>query len=137
MIHFYEEDITYTLNNEDSIILWIKNVIAEEEFFEGAIDYIFCSDAFLLELNQAHLNHNTLTDIITFDFTVGKTLHAEIFISIPRVIENAKIFEIKFETELCRVLIHGILHCMGYKDKTPESKNTMREKEDYYLSKLF
>jgi len=130
----YNSETTFTLASKDSISNWINECIAKEGFKEGKINYIFCDDEYLLDLNIKHLNHNTLTDIISFDYTLGKLVSGDIFISIERVIDNAKKFKVPFEDELNRVMIHGVLHCCGYNDKTAEEKKLMRSKEDYYLS---
>ena len=128
-------EIEFELENQDNVLKWISSSISDEGFKEGEINYIFCSDDYLLELNVKHLNHNTLTDIISFDYTMGKLISGDVFISINRVIENAKSFNVSFEDELHRVMIHGILHYCGYKDKSIEDKFEMRSKEDLYLSK--
>ncbi|MBO6879898.1 rRNA maturation RNase YbeY [Winogradskyella sp.] len=134
MISFnYETD--FNLDNENQFSDWISKTIKEENCKEGEINYIFCSDHYLLKINVEFLNHDTLTDIISFDYSVGKELHGDIYISVDRVGENAKAFNVKFEDELARVMVHGILHYCGYKDKTEEDKNQMRSKEDHYLSK--
>jgi rRNA maturation RNase YbeY len=109
---------------------WINRIIESEGFVSGQIDYIFCTDDYLLELNLQYLNHDTLTDIITFDYTDGKTVSADIFISTERVKENAEAFKVDFDTELKRVMSHGILHLTGYGDKSPDQKKIMRNKED-------
>ncbi len=128
-------EIEFTLENQDEVLNWISLSISDEGFKEGELNYIFCSDEYLLELNIKHLKHNTLTDIISFDYTMGKLISGDIFISIERVIENAQLFEVPFRDELHRVMIHGILHYCGYKDKSKEDKQVMRSKEDLYLSK--
>lgn len=134
MISFnYQTD--FNLIHEDSLSSWISKVIKEENCKEGDINYIFCSDDYLYQLNIDFLDHDTLTDIISFDYSVGKELHGEIYISVDRVKENAKDFEVSFEDELSRVMIHGILHYCGYKDKTNDEEKLMRSKEDYYLAK--
>lgn len=120
--------------DEEKVSSWISNSIEEEGFKEGELNYIFCDDDYLLEKNVKFLNHNTLTDIISFDYTIGKLISGDIFISVERVEENAKIFNVSFDDELQRVMIHGILHFCKYKDKTEQEKKTMRAKEDYYLS---
>ncbi len=102
----------------------------------GEINYIFCDDSYLLKMNQDYLNHNTYTDIISFDYSEGKHLAGDIFISIDRIEENAKKFKIPFEKELQRVLIHGILHFAGFKDKTTTEKEEMRKQENLFL-KIF
>ncbi|WP_418497803.1 rRNA maturation RNase YbeY [Flagellimonas sp.] len=109
---------------------WITRIFESESFVAGQIDYIFCTDDYLLELNKQYLNHDTLTDIITFDYTKGKTISGDIFISTDRVKENADAFGVAFENELHRVMSHGLLHLMGYGDKTVEEKAEMRRKEE-------
>jgi rRNA maturation RNase YbeY len=112
-------------------------VFAEEHVAFQSVSYIFCTDDFLLKLNQEYLKHDTLTDILTFTLS-GSSLPvvSEIYISVERVLENSSDLKIPFTTELNRVMIHGILHLCGYNDHTPEEKKTMRKKEDYYLSFL-
>ena len=135
MISFnYELD--FKLSNEANISEWISSMISSEEFKEGDINYIFCDDEYLLKLNEEFLNHDTLTDIISFDYIVGKELHGDIFISIERVKENAKDFGVAFNDELKRVLAHGVLHFCGYKDKTDDDAKEIRGKENHYLSRL-
>jgi rRNA maturation RNase YbeY len=133
MIEFNSE-IEFTLSNEDEIASWVAQVIENESFKQGEINYIFCSDNQLLKRNIEFLNHDSLTDIISFDYTMGKLISGDIFISIDRVKENAEGFNVSFKEELSRVMVHGILHYCGYKDKTVEDKSLMRSKEDYYLS---
>lgn len=115
---------------------WLSRVIQSESKSEGDINYIFCDDDFLLGINQQYLNHDTLTDIISFDYSVGNELHGDVFISIQRVRENAAEFEVTFEEELKRVMVHGLLHYCGYKDKSEKDKREMRFKEDEKI-KLF
>ena len=134
MISFNYE-IEFSLQDEASVSTWISNLINEEDCREGEINYVFCSDDYLHKINIDFLNHNTLTDIISFDYSVGKELHGDIFISIDRVIDNAKDFDVQFKDELARVMAHGVLHYCGYKDKSEEDVMIMRSKEDYYLSK--
>ena len=134
-IHFFTEDVSFSLNKEDSTINWINKVLEKEGYKAENINYIFCSDTHLLELNQQYLNHDTLTDIITFDNSDEKeNLEADIFISIDRVKENASVLKKEFSNELDRVIIHGLLHLLGLKDKTEAEKQEMREKEDACLS---
>ena len=111
------------------------NSILEEHCKEGEINYIFCSDDYLHKLNVDFLNHDTLTDIISFDYSVGKELHGDIYISVDRVKENASDFKVSFDDEMARVIIHGVLHYCGYKDKSEDDEKMMRSKEDYYLAK--
>ncbi len=132
IIFNFETD--FSLDEPDCISSWIVDSIKNEEYKEGEINYIFCDDEYLLDLNIKHLNHNTLTDIISFDDTLGRLISGDIFISIDRVKENALKFKASFNNELQRVMIHGILHFCGYNDKTKEEKELMRKKEDYYLS---
>jgi probable rRNA maturation factor len=135
MISFnYETD--FKLEEEDNISIWISNTIQSENFKEGEINYIFCDDEYLHKLNVEFLNHDTLTDIISFDNSIGKTLHGDIFISIDRVKDNAMIFGNSFKEELFRVIIHGVLHYCGYKDKTNKDAELMRTKENFYLEQL-
>jgi probable rRNA maturation factor len=129
MISFnYELD--FQLENEDQFSSWISNVISSENKKEGDINYIFCDDEYILEINKQYLDHDYYTDIISFDYAVGNELHGDIFVSIERVRENALEFEVSFDEELKRVLIHGVLHYCGYKDKTEEDELLMRSKED-------
>ncbi|WP_375235269.1 rRNA maturation RNase YbeY [Winogradskyella sp.] len=134
MISFNYE-IEFNLQEEAAVSNWISNLIKEEDCREGEINYVFCSDDYLHKINIDFLNHNTLTDIISFDYTVGKELHGDIYISIDRVKDNAKDFNVQFKDELARVMAHGVLHYCGYKDKSEEDVKIMRSKEDYYLSK--
>lgn len=134
MISFNYE-IEFSLQDEASVSTWISNLINEEDCREGEINYVFCSDDYLLKINIDFLDHDTLTDIISFDYSVGKELHGDIYISIDRVIDNAKDFDVQFKDELARVMVHGVLHYCGYKDKSEEDVMIMRSKEDYYLSK--
>jgi probable rRNA maturation factor len=125
------EDITEINQNKK----WLNQVISNEDKEEGDITYIFCDDDYLLEKNIRFLNHNTLTDVITFDYCEGNYVNGDIFISIERVKENSEVFKVDFLTELNRVMVHGLLHLLGYKDKTERESNLMRKKENYYLSK--
>lgn len=130
----YNYELEFQLQSEDKITEWISSVIQSENFKQGDINYIFCDDEYLYNLNVEYLNHDTLTDIISFDYSVGKELHGDIFISVDRVRENAEDFNQPFDEELKRVIVHGILHYCGYKDKSEEEAATMREKENYYLN---
>jgi len=135
MISFHSET-EFSINNEDNISEWICRTIASEDKSVGEINYIFCNDDYLHALNLKYLNHDTLTDIISFDYSLGNELHGDIYISVERVADNAKDFKTEFDDELMRVMIHGILHFCGYKDKSDKQKIEMRQKEDFYLSKL-
>lgn len=135
MISFNYET-KFQLENETDISKWISSVISSEKFKEGDISYVFCDDDYLLKLNIEFLNHNTLTDIISFDDSIGKILHGDIFISVERVKENAKNFNVSFQEEVNRVMVHGILHYCGYKDKTITDSKIIRNKENFYISQL-
>lgn len=126
----FNSETSFTLKNQKKLVKWISDVISSEGFQVGEINYIFCNDSYLNKINQEFLNHDTFTDIISFDYTLGKEVGGDIFISIERVLENAEKFNEVFENELYRVMIHGILHFMGYKDKTKKEKTLMRTKED-------
>ena len=129
MIHFnYETD--FELSNEAVFASWISNVILSESKTEGEISYVFCDDDYLLKINNQYLNHDTLTDIISFDYSVGNQINGDIFISIERVAENAIEFKTDFEEEMKRVMIHGILHYCGFRDKTDNDQTMMRQKEE-------
>ncbi|MDB4250917.1 rRNA maturation RNase YbeY [Flavobacteriales bacterium] len=124
------------LSNTEDLNLWINNVIKEEEMIIGELVYVLCNDEYLLKKNIQFLNHNTLTDVITFDYSDDKIISGDILISTERVVENAKIFNVNYLTELHRVMVHGLLHLLGYKDKIEKDADTMREKENYYLNKF-
>ena len=128
--------INFNEINESSLENWIDNIIANKGFTIGEINYIFCDDEYLHKLNVEFLNHDTLTDIISFDNTMGKEVSGDIFISIERVKDNAKDFNVTFAEELHRVMIHGVLHYMGFKDKTDIEKQEMRNAENNALSLL-
>ncbi len=133
-IHFHGEDVSLRLRKIKSIREWLQKAILSEGLQPGTIQYVWCSDAYLLRINQEYLQHDDLTDIITFDYGEADTLSGDIFISIERVKENAATFKTSFTNELQRVMIHGVLHLCGYKDKSPAEQREMTEKEDYYLS---
>ena len=126
----FNSETSFTLKNQNKLVKWIGDVVSSEGFQVGEINYIFCDDSYLNKINQEFLNHDTFTDVISFDYTLGKEVGGDIFISIERVIENAEKFNEVFENELHRVMIHGILHFIGYKDKTKKDKTLMRTKED-------
>lgn len=129
MISFnYETD--FELENEAQYEDWISRIIESEGFDEGEINYIFCDDEYLHKINVEYLDHDTLTDIISFDYTVGNLIQGDIFVSVERVQDNAKDFNVSFEEELKRVLSHGVLHYCGYKDKSPKDEALMRSKEE-------
>ena len=135
MIEFNFET-NFELNNESNLQKWISGIIISEGFELGEIVYIFCNDEYLHKLNVEFLDHDTLTDVISFDYSLGKQINGEIYISVERVADNAKDFKTNFENELHRVMIHGILHFCGYKDKSELHEQTMRDKEDESLETL-
>jgi len=124
----YETD--FELDNETLFSEWISKIIVSENKTEGEINYIFCDDDYLHKINLEYLQHDDLTDIISFDYSVGNELHGDIFISIERVRENADEFKVEFNNELKRVMAHGVLHYAGYKDKTENDSEIMRNKEN-------
>jgi len=130
----FNYETPFELLNEIQTQEWIQKVVADNGFEIGEINYVFCDDNYLHKLNVEFLNHDTLTDIISFDNTLGKLISGDIFISIERVEENAKDFKVSFESELHRVMIHGVLHYMGYKDKSDDDKIKMRNAENQALS---
>ena len=134
MITFHNEDIKFNLKNKRLLKSWIKDSTQNENCSVGNLTYVFCSDEHLLNMNKEHLNHNYYTDIITFNYTVEKQISGDFFISIDRVDENANQQNNKFTDELHRVLIHGVLHLVGYNDKTDLQQAEMTSKEDYYLN---
>lgn len=130
MISFQNLSISFKLQNKQHIKNWIKSVAEKEKKQVGNINYIFCNDEELLDVNIKHLNHDTYTDIITFDYSEAQKIHGDIFISVERVLENSLKFKTTFDNELSRVMIHGILHLCGYKDKSKKDAELMREKEN-------
>jgi len=133
----FNYETPFELPNEIQTQEWIQKVVADNGFEIGEINYVFCDDNYLHKLNVEFLNHDTLTDIISFDNTLGKLISGDIFIYIERVEENAKDFKVSFENELHRVMIHGVLHYMGYKDKSDDDKIKMRNAENqalYYIN---
>jgi len=129
LINFYSTT-DFDISDQEEYRLWLLSVIKSEQKTLGELTYVFCSDEYLLDINQSYLQHDTLTDIITFDYTDGDSISAEIYISIDRVKENANEFGVDFEKELKRVMAHGVLHCCGYKDLTEKEKDLMRAKEN-------
>ena len=129
MIHFHYET-GFKLNDEQVYRQWVASVIASEARETGEINYIFCDDAYLQEMHIKYLKNNTLTDIISFDYSKETTLSGDIFISVERVKDNARAYKVRFEEELLRVMAHGLLHCCGYNDKTDAETAVMRSKEE-------
>lgn len=135
-VAFDNKNITYKLKEKTRIATWVERVVLMYHKFPDTIQYIFCDDATLAEMNQQYLQHDTLTDIITFNYNNGHYVSGDIFISIDRIKENAATFKTTEEDELHRVMIHGILHLCGLNDKSPKDKKAMREKEDEALAIL-
>jgi probable rRNA maturation factor len=135
VINYFSEGTRFKLPHPRKTASWIRSIILSEKFEPKAINFIFCSDEVLLKKNQEYLNHNTFTDIITFDTSENLgTLEGDIFISIDRVRDNSVRFKVSFDQELHRVMIHGVLHLLGYNDKSPKQKTAIRKKEDACLS---
>ncbi|WP_339919283.1 rRNA maturation RNase YbeY [uncultured Flavobacterium sp.] len=133
MIDFnYENE--YNLDNEEAVGNWLSAVILSEGKKEGEINYIFCDDEYLHKINLEYLNHDTLTDVISFDYTMGNEISGDVFISVERVQDNATDFNVPFDEELRRVMVHGVLHYCGYKDKGDEDELLMRSKENEKLA---
>ena len=135
-ISFHSEGISFELENQNNLQKWVLEAIVKEGKKANEITYIFCSDEYLHKINLEHLQHDTFTDIITFNYCVGNLINSDIFISVERVKENANTFNASFQNELSRVIIHGILHLVGYDDKSDSDKKVIRAKEDFYLSLL-
>ena len=129
-IHFFLEDIDFTYPNKEVTLKWLKNITSEEGKILTSINYIFCSDNHLHKINMEYLNHDTLTDIITFPYGEGDIVEGDIFISIDRVKENAQEYKVLLDEEVIRVMAHGVLHMCGYKDKSINDQSLMRQKED-------
>ena len=134
MINYFFENIDKK-NIDSNISIWLEDLILSENKKPGDINYIFCDDEYLLKVNQDYLAHDYYTDIITFDYVKGKTISGDIFVSLPRILDNASTLSQDFESEFRRVLAHGLLHLCGYKDKTVEEESTMRQKEDFYINR--
>ena len=138
MINFFTEELDFSLGNQEEIRLWIESQCTCYGFDIQTINYVFCSDEYLLEINKEHLKHDYYTDIITFDMrdAKGQPIEADVFVSIDRVKDNAKEQGLGFLVELHRVLIHGLLHLVGYSDKTKQEAVQMRAQEEKCLSLL-
>lgn len=132
-----QEGLNFTFRDKKLIIKWINKILKQEGRHCGQLLYFFCTDKYLLKINQNYLKHNTYTDIITFDYSVGKEVAGEIYISIERVKENAATYKQAFNREVLRTIIHGVLHLCGYTDKTTTAKKKMRKKEDEALNLFY
>jgi len=135
MIEFHHIDIPVKINYQQTT-RWLNNVIINENKNIGEIVFVFCTDEFLLAKNIKHLNHDFLTDVITFDYCNDNLIAGDVLISTERVEENARTYEVTFLKELQRVMVHGLLHLLGYNDKTKKEREMMQKKEDYYLLKI-
>jgi len=135
-INLFSEDIVFEYENAQKLNKWLISVIKEENYELDNLNIIFTSDNYLLEMNRNYLNHDYFTDVITFDYVEGVILSGEIFISIDRVGENAQKYNVEFIDELNRIIVHGLLHLLGYKDKTEAEKEIMTSKENFYLITL-
>lgn len=129
----YNYELDFELANEELYSKWIEEVISSENKILGELNYIFCTDEYLLDVNIKYLNHDYYTDIISFDYSEGNIISGDMFISIDRIVDNAKDLNVSFEEELKRVMIHGVLHYCGYKDKSESDELIMRQKEDEKL----
>lgn len=134
-VHFFYQSVSFTLNQRTALKKFIQGIFKKEGKALDSINFIFCTDKALLEINRQYLKHDFYTDIITFDLSDGNSIQAEVYISIDRVRDNAKQMDVSFKQELHRVVFHGALHLCGYGDKTKSEKEKMREMEDLYLSK--
>ena len=134
MVSYFFEDTNFKFNRRRLTSQWLKFTAESEIKRIGQVNIIFCSDNYILDINQKYLQHDYFTDIITFDYCEGKTLSGDLFISVDTVRENAIFYGTEFDDELNRVIVHGLLHLIGYNDHSEEDQNTMRSKEDYYLA---
>ena len=134
VVSFHSEQTDYSVSNESQITDWLVSVCHKEGKSLSEISIIFCSDDYLLEVNQKHLNHDYYTDVITFDYSIENTISGDLFISVDRVEENAQTVGVNMVDELHRIIVHGTLHLLGYTDKTTSAKKEMTSKEDFYLS---
>ncbi|MCF8275470.1 MAG: rRNA maturation RNase YbeY [Flavobacteriales bacterium] len=133
-VSFHSEQTVFSISNEQKIVDWLSDVCHSEGQKLMELSFIFCSDNYLLDINRKHLNHDYYTDVITFDYTIESAVSGDVFISIDRVRENAETLGFTFENELHRIMVHSVLHLLGYKDKTKPAKQLMTTKEDFYLS---
>ena len=134
MVSYFFEDTNFKFNRRRLTSQWLKFTAESEIKRIGQVNIIFCSDNYILDINQKYLQHDYFTDIITFDYCEGKTLSGDLFISVDTVRENAIFYGTEFDDELNRVIVHGLLHLIGYDDHSEEDQKTMRSKEDYYLA---
>lgn len=135
-INFFSEKIAFKPKQSLKLKAWIKSVASEEGYQVGTLNYVFCDDDYIIETNRQYLQHDYYTDIITFDYTEKNEISGDLVVSLDTVRSNAEKLGVDFNGELCRVIIHGILHLCGYKDKTDEEEKQMRALEDYHLLKF-
>lgn len=133
-LNLYVEDLDFVPPKEESVLIWFTKVCENKDFQLGELNLIFCSDSYLLEINQKYLKHDYYTDIITFDYTDNQGVSGDLFISVERVKENAQKLKVSFEEELDRVMVHGLLHLIGYKDNTKSKQAEIRAQEDFCLT---
>lgn len=133
MVEFHFEDVEILDLDPEFFVSWLGDVCIKENGELGDLNIILCSDAYLLDMNREYLDHDYYTDIITFDYVDGSLINGDLFVSIERVVENAEANKVDFQDELKRVIVHGVLHLLGYKDKSDVDEKLMREKEDFYL----
>ncbi len=136
MIDFFYEEVSEKQIDEKRVQTWISKVIVDYNFLLGPINYIFCNDDYILDINKKYLNHDYYTDIITFDYCEDKTISGDLFISLDTVLSNSQAFNTSYSHELHRVIVHGVLHLLGFKDKTNQEALEMRKLEDKALSLL-
>ncbi len=135
-ISFHSEDVKFKSADQAALKKWLLGVAKKHKRNVGEMNYVFCSDEYLYELNKAYINHKTYTDIITFEYSTDKEILSDIFISVDRVKDNAKTYGVPFKEELHRVMVHGLLHLLGYKDKRPADIKKIRAAEDKFLKSL-
>lgn len=135
-IRFFNEDVDLPVFKRRKISNWLKFVVTSQSKKIGNICFVFCSDNYLLEINKRYLNHDYFTDIITFDYVENNLVSGDIFVSLDRVLENSLDYNVSYNNELFRILIHGVLHLLGFNDKLEDDKVIMTEKEDFYLKML-
>ena len=133
MVSYFFEDTDFKFSGRRANNAWLKTVAESENRILGQVNIIFCSDAYLLEINKKYLSHDYYTDIITFDYCEDNTLSGDLFISVDTVLDNSKFYKTEFKDELDRVMVHGLLHLIGYDDHTDEDVTMMRYKENFYL----
>lgn len=134
-INFFNEEVEFTLRQKNNVRKWIEEAVEAEGAEHGPLNFVFCSNAFLHDMNIKYLGHNDLTDIITFDLSDEEgTISGDVFISVEMATDNAREYGTSLQNEIRRLVIHGVMHLIGYKDKSPEDKAVMTEREDHYLS---